>query len=99
MTDDPILKSLGIELRQRLQNAVDTLLSLKDESKLLSNNEVLDQSMQLRKPYLLPLHLLQAELMKRRREYLAEHQTEHSPVDHALMVSITGIAAGLRNTG
>jgi phosphoenolpyruvate carboxylase len=37
--------------------------------------------------------------MKRRREYLAEHQTEHSPVDHALMVSITGIAAGLRNTG
>ena len=99
LTDDPILKSLGIELRQRLQNAVDTLLSLKDESKLLSNNEVLDQSMQLRKPYLLPLHLLQAELMKRRREYLAEHQTEHSPVDHALMVSITGIAAGLRNTG
>ena len=75
---------------------MDTLLSLKGESKLLlSNNEVLDQSMQVRKPYLLPLHLLQAELMKRRRLYLAEHQTEHSPVDHALMVSIAGIAAGL----
>lgn len=99
LTQDQDLKILGVELRQRLQNAVDTLLSLKGESKLLSNNEVLDQSMQVRKPYLLPLHLLQAELMKRRRLYLAEHQTEHSPVDHALMVSIAGIAAGLRNTG
>ena len=99
LTQDQDLKNLGVELRQRLQNAVDTLLSLKGESKLLSNNEVLDQSMQVRKPYLLPLHLLQAELMKRRRLYLALHQTEHSPVDHALMVSIAGIAAGLRNTG
>lgn len=99
LTQDQDLKLLGVELRQRLQNAVDTLLSLKGESKLLSNNEVLDQSMQVRKPYLLPLHLLQAELMKRRRLYLAQHQTEHSPVDHALMVSIAGIAAGLRNTG
>ncbi|MCH7313810.1 phosphoenolpyruvate carboxylase [Acinetobacter sp. ANC 3882] len=99
LTQDQDLKILGVELRQRLQNAVDTLLRLKGESKLLSNNEVLDQSMQVRKPYLLPLHLLQAELMKRRRLYLQEHQTEHSPVDHALMVSIAGIAAGLRNTG
>ena len=41
--------------------------------------------------------------MKRRRGYLAERQAErqaeHTPVDHALMVSIAGIAAGLRNTG
>lgn len=55
--------------------------------------------MTVRKPYLLPLHLLQAELMKRRRLYLEQQQAEHTPVDHALMVSITGIAAGLRNTG
>lgn len=99
LTQDQDLKLLGVELRQRLQNAVDTLLSLKGESKLLSNNEVLDQSMQVRKPYLLPLHLLQAELMKRRRLYLSMHQSEHTPIDHALMVSIAGIAAGLRNTG
>ena len=65
----------------------------------LYKSQVLDQAMQIRKPYLLPLHLLQAELMKRRRAYLVERQAEHTPVDHALMVSIAGIAAGLRNTG
>ena len=99
LTDDEDLKILGEQLRQRLKDAVQTLLALKGESQLLSSNEVLDQSMKVRKPYLLPLHLLQAELMKRRRRYLAECQAEHTPVDHALMVSIAGIAAGLRNTG
>ncbi|MDQ8936499.1 phosphoenolpyruvate carboxylase [Acinetobacter rudis] len=99
LTDDEDLKALGVELRQRLQDAVNTLLAVKGESKLLSSNDVLDQAMKVRKPYLLPLHLLQAELMKRRREYLAIQQAENTPVDHALMVSIAGIAAGLRNTG
>lgn len=99
LTDDADLKILGEQLRQRLQDAVETLLTLKGESKLLSSNEVLDQAMKVRKPYLLPLHLLQAELMKRRRRYLAECTAEQTPVDHALMVSIAGIAAGLRNTG
>lgn len=99
LTQDEDLKVLGTALRQRLQDAVQTLLSLKGESKLLSSNGVLDQSMKVRKPYLLPLHLLQAELMKRRRLYLEQQQAENTPVDHALMVSIAGIAAGLRNTG
>ncbi len=99
LTNDADLKILGKQLRQRLQDAVETLLALKGESKLLSSNEVLDQAMKVRKPYLLPLHLLQAELMKRRRRYLAECTAEQTPVDHALMVSIAGIAAGLRNTG
>ncbi|WP_441375072.1 phosphoenolpyruvate carboxylase [Acinetobacter lwoffii] len=99
LTQDEDLKILGTALRQRLQDAVQTLLSLKGESKLLSSNGVLDQSMKVRKPYLLPLHLLQAELMKRRRLYLQQQQAENTPVDHALMVSIAGIAAGLRNTG
>ena len=99
LTDDEDLKVLGEQLRQRLKDAVKTLLALKGESKLLSSNEVLDQSMKVRKPYLLPLHLLQAELMKRRRLYMNEKQAENTPVDHALMVTIAGIAAGLRNTG
>ena len=99
LTEDENLKVLGAELRQRLHDAVQTLLAMKGESKLLSSNEVLDQSMKVRKPYLLPLHLLQAELMKRRRTYLSHQSAEQTPVDHALMVSIAGIAAGLRNTG
>ncbi|MCG4607191.1 phosphoenolpyruvate carboxylase, partial [Bifidobacterium longum] len=38
LTDDADLKVLGEQLRQRLQDAVETLLTLKGESKLLSSN-------------------------------------------------------------
>lgn len=98
LTDDPALLALGDNLRQRLNHAIETVLQLKTQSELLSENEVLDQSMRVRRTYLLPLHLLQAELMYRRRQYLNQGET-HTPVDHALMVTIAGIAAGLRNTG
>lgn len=99
LTREPELLLLGHELRQRLQQALDSLLELKGQSRLLHHNQALAQSMRIRAPYLLPLHLLQAELMKRRRLHLANNPHGQSPVDHALMVSIAGIAAGLRNTG
>ncbi|MFB2539351.1 phosphoenolpyruvate carboxylase [Acinetobacter sp. c3-l95] len=98
LTDDPALVELGQHLRALLGNAIETLLQLKTQSELLTENEVLDQSMRVRKTYLLPLHLLQAELMRRRRDYMNQGQSQ-TPVDHALMVTIAGIAAGLRNTG
>ena len=50
--------------------------------------------------HLLPLHWLQAELMLRRRA-LAGTAAEADMLRHdrALMVTMTGIAAGMRNTG
>jgi phosphoenolpyruvate carboxylase len=50
-------------------------------------------SIQLRNVYTYPLNLLQAELLKRvrRQPDAAEEQ--------ALMVTIAGVAAGMRNTG
>jgi phosphoenolpyruvate carboxylase len=50
----------------------------------------------VRNTYLDPLHLLQAELLARSRQTGAE---VHPPVEQALLVSVAGIAAGLRNTG
>jgi phosphoenolpyruvate carboxylase len=49
----------------------------------------------LRNPYLDPLHYLQAEMHRRLRAN-EEHQYT---VQQALQVTISGIAAGMRNTG
>lgn len=93
LTHDPQLIDLGKELRRRLNSATHTLLHVIHEQELLKNTPILKRSINVRTPYILPLHLLQAELMQRRRA------SGDDIYDHALMVTIAGIAAGLRNTG
>jgi phosphoenolpyruvate carboxylase len=95
LTNDPALQTLGTLLRARLEKTVGILLNVIERQELLELSPVLKRSITVRTPYILPLHMLQAELMKRRRE-LGQTTTNY---DHALMVTIAGIAAGLRNTG
>ncbi len=92
---DAELTALGAELRRRLELSLTTLDRLHDGRPLLAHNPVLRRSISVRTPYIEPLHLLQAELMGRRREA----GDAGSRYDQALMVTIAGIAAGLRNTG
>jgi len=92
---DQALQQLGAELRRRLQVTIDALLRVREGRPLLANNPVLRRSISVRTPYIEPLHLLQAELMLRRRQAGEAVQV----FDQALMVTIAGIAAGLRNTG
>lgn len=93
--NDAALCALGGVLRQRLQITVEALRRVYQGRELLENNPVLKRSISVRTPYIEPLHMLQAEIMQRRR--LAGEQDKS--YDHALMVTIAGIAAGLRNTG
>ncbi|WP_288132054.1 phosphoenolpyruvate carboxylase [Microbulbifer sp.] len=94
LTDDPELQRLGKELRSRLSRTVDALGQLTGRESLLDNNPVMRWSIRVRDPYTDPLHLLQAELMDRLR-----HREEDPELESALMVTIAGIAAGMRNTG
>jgi phosphoenolpyruvate carboxylase len=95
LTDDPALLALGSDLRQRLHDCVETLAAISGDKNLLANNPVMQWSIKVRNPYTDPLHLLQAELMHRHRQQEGSNAT----LDSALMVTIAGIAAGMRNTG
>lgn len=50
----------------------------------------------LRNTYVDPLHLLQVELLHRQR---SQSEQLSPPIKRALMVTIAGIAAGMRNSG
>ncbi len=90
------LATLGDALRQQFAVTQKIVLQVLGQSRLLEHNSVLDRSIQLRNPYLLPLHLLQVELLSRAR---AMEGSADEEVIAALLVSIAGIAAGMRNTG
>ena len=90
---DDDLQPLGNELREQLAKDISTLQQILDVDTLLAENPWGLESIGLRNIYTAPLNLLQIELLRRIRA------DEDDSVKRALMVSIAGVAAGMRNTG
>ncbi|MCR8722050.1 phosphoenolpyruvate carboxylase, partial [Pseudomonas syringae] len=90
------LQHLGAHLRDLLSQACNVVLGLTGQTQLLAHSPETLEFISLRNAYLDPLHLLQAELLSRSRNREASLD---SPLELALLVSVAGIAAGLRNTG
>ena len=87
------LQGIGKKLRGQLQSDIDTVLSVHDRDTLVAGQPWAVESIRLRNIYTDPLNFLQAELLQRNR------QEEEVRLERAIMVTIAGIAAGMRNTG
>jgi phosphoenolpyruvate carboxylase len=91
----PHLQALAAELRERLLTTTTAVLAITGRAELLEKNPVLRRSIDVRNPYVDPINLLQIELLKRMRK-----QEEPDPLlRDAFVVTVNGIAAGMRNTG
>jgi phosphoenolpyruvate carboxylase len=90
----PDLQPLGDELRSRLERAIDAVLAVTGHSRLVEDNPVLRRSIDVRNPYVDPINLVQVELLRRMRNGSTDPRLER-----ALLVTMNGVAAGLRNTG
>ena len=88
------LRPLGSEMRDRLARAIDAVLAVTGHENLLDANPVLRRSIDVRNPYVDPINLVQVELLRR----LREKDPDPSLFD-AFVVTVNGIAAGMRNTG
>ena len=87
------LQPLGDDLRAKYRRAMALLLAVTGHRMPLENQAVVRRSVAVRNTYVLPLNILQAELLARAR---ADASAE---VQDALLIAINGIAAGMRNTG
>ena len=87
------LKPIGEDLRQQVRSDIRTVLDIVDRQSLLEDQPWGRESIELRNIYTDPLNLLQAELLKRSRHFT------NRDIEHAIMVTIAGVAAGMRNTG
>ncbi len=92
----PELLSLGAHLRDLLSQSCQVVLGLTGQPVLLAHSPETLEFIRLRNTYLDPLHRLQAELLARSR---SREAALDSPLEQALLVTVAGIAAGLRNTG
>ncbi len=88
------LQPLGAELRGRLDRAIRATLEVTGHRALVQGNPVLRRSIDVRNPYVDPINLVQVEVVRRLRGGDTDPRLQH-----AFMVTVNGIAAGMRNTG
>ena len=93
------LWSLGQQLRDQLSADIKVVLDIANDSHLMADLPWIAESITLRNIYTDPLNVLQAELLSRSRLSEERDETPDARVEQALMVTIAGIAAGMRNTG
>ena len=81
---------------EEFELTVKEVLALTQKKELLGDQEILARTLQVREAYLAPLHLLQISLLHRVRS--AGDKADKTLI-RALLLTINGVAAGLRNTG
>jgi phosphoenolpyruvate carboxylase len=74
---------------------VDSVMAVLGTTSLLEDDPVLARTLEIRAAYLDPIHVLQVELLARSRA----RDEGSAALRRALLLSINGIANGLRNTG
>ena len=82
------------DIRDEYLLTKELLLKVTNQKELLSSNQVLSKSLQVRDQYMDPLSLIQISLLEK-----SKSKTLNKKEKRSLLLSVNGLAAGLRNTG
>ena len=100
------LIKLGKDIRDKLVKTRLNCLNVTDSKEYAGAHvAVMRASSLIRHPYVDPINIIQTELLKRyrtmdkREKLTADEETEKEVLRDALVISINGIAQGMRNSG
>ncbi|WP_438449052.1 phosphoenolpyruvate carboxylase [Gorillibacterium sp. sgz5001074] len=85
-------------IKNEYQLTSDLILKITGQQDILDNVPILQESIRLRNPYVDPLSYMQVQLLKELRSLRSQNQEDEGLLREVLL-TINGIAAGLRNTG
>jgi phosphoenolpyruvate carboxylase len=86
-------------IREEYQRTQEMILEVTGHHELMENEAVIQRSIQLRNPYVDPLNYIQVEMLRRLRALPDQEGSAASTLREVIVITINGIAAGLRNTG
>lgn len=97
LAPEELRRRFGAEIRAEHQRSV-AAVERASGSPLLDHDPTLARAIELRNPYVDPISYLQVELLQRLRA-LPSESAERADLEYAVLVSLLGISAGMRNTG
>ncbi len=86
-------------IRAEYERTRSAVLSVTGHEDLLDGDPIIQRSVRLRNPYIDPLNYIQVETLRRLRRLPDPEGAEAEDLRQVMVVTINGIAAGLRNTG
>ncbi len=103
--DAPLSQRIFGKIKNEYEVCVRTICAVTGQASLLDNAPRLQRSITLRNPYVDPLSYLQVELLKRLRALPVGDEIDDTVKEQrrdlraAVLLSVNGVAAGLKNTG
>jgi len=99
VTDRELARAIFSNIRGEYDLAVENILAIKGRSALMEGEPEIQRSIQRRNPYVDPLNYIQVEMLRRLRALEDPEGHEAQAIREVIVMTINGIAAGLRNTG
>ncbi|WCR26379.1 phosphoenolpyruvate carboxylase [Paenibacillus thiaminolyticus] len=96
--DDAVRERIFSQIEEEYKLTSDLILKITGQQEILDNVPVIQESIRLRNPYVDPLSYMQVGLVSELRE-LREAGNDNPILLREVLLTINGIAAGLRNTG
>ncbi len=96
--DSTIRDRIFNQIEEEYELTSELILSITGQEDILDNVPVIQESIRLRNPYVDPLSYLQVQLLIELRQ-LRENEQDDAVMLREVLLTINGIAAGLRNTG
>ncbi|MGN8682613.1 phosphoenolpyruvate carboxylase [Gracilibacillus sp. HCP3S3_G5_1] len=98
MQDDEISTRIFHAIKEEYALTKEIVLQITGQEELLDNRQNIKDSVRLRNPLVDPLNLLQVQLVSKLRNQ-DENSSEYTELLMEALLTINGVAAGLRNTG